>query len=314
MDLRTLADPTSEVGSVYIDFENILVSLTNVYGNPKADAQSRTLEIIGKIDDFLEKRGIETIKRRAFCDWSQYPDAMNELYNMGVKSEHVKGKPGKNSADMDLSLTVMEDVLKREDINAFVIVAGDRDYMPIVNRVKTMNKTLFLISFHDALSGDLKSLVGPESVFLIDPKTGEIMGPDWQPELEPKKVSKEVAKVEKSSGLSDDQMTALRAAIEACDSVKPKFQTFKTGVFLMTYLATRLSHLTHVERKDVFSSLVKGGYVTTQLAQDSWGMGYSVFFLNETNETVMRLRKVVGSEPKPVPKVAEETGSEDGAA
>ena len=34
---------------------------------------------------------------------------------------------------------MMEDVLKREDINAFVIVAGDRDYMPIVNRVKTMN-------------------------------------------------------------------------------------------------------------------------------------------------------------------------------
>lgn len=143
------------IGSVFIDFDNVIVALMNLFGHAKAEAQAKTLQTIGQIDQFLVKeRGIEVIKRRAFCDWSQYPEAMGELYNMGVQSIHVKGVPGKNSADMELSLSVQEDVLKRNDIDAFVIVAGDRDYMPITNRVKELHKAMFFISFTEFLSGD----------------------------------------------------------------------------------------------------------------------------------------------------------------
>jgi hypothetical protein len=299
MNLPRLEQTVSAIGSTFIDFDNILVALMNEFSHSRTDAQSKTLSIIGRIDGFLEKRGIQTIKRRAYCDWSQYPDAMSELYNMGVQPIHVKGNPGKNSADMELSLSVQEDVLRRDDIGVFVIVAGDRDYMPITNRVKELNKTLFFVSFRESLSGDLKSLVGAESVFYVDPKSGEIMGSDWKPAPEPKKVSKEVVKVERTEGISDDQMTALRAAIEAIDSVKGKFTTFRTGVFLMGYLATRLNHLTHLQRKDVFSWLVSQGFVKTDLHYDVYGTPFAVFSINEENEVVKKIRKATAAEPPP---------------
>lgn len=294
-----MSESNSLIGSVFIDFDNIAVNLMSNYGLQQTDAQQKTLDIIGNIDGFLEKRGIQTIKRRAYCDWSQYAEAMRELYVMGVKPVHVKGIPGKNSADMELSLSVQEDMLRRNDIDAFIVVAGDRDYMPITNRVKEQNKTLFFISFKESLSGDLKKLVGAQSVFYINPKSGEINGPDWQPKVETPKVSKEVAKVERSSGLSNDQMVALRSAIQAVDSVKGKFTTFRTAVFLVTYLANSLNHLTHPQRKEVFGSLVDEGYLKSELLREVSGRDFYVFSVNEENDVVRKLREAMKKEPPP---------------
>lgn len=287
------------IGSVFIDFDNVLVALMNIFKQSRPEAQSMTLSIIGRIDSFLEKRGVQTIKRRAYCDWSQYPDAMGELYNMGVKPEFIKGIPGKNSADMELSLSVQDDLLRRPEIEALTVVAGDRDYMPIANRVKELNKALFIVSFRESLSGDLKRLVGSDSVFYINPMTGEIMGSDWQPTEEPKIMSKDVQKVERIAGLSDNEVLALRAAIREFDQAKPVWTTARVSIFLVTSLANTLNQLPHEERKEVFNRLVARGYLKTHLLHDYANVPYAGFSVNEDSDVVKRVRKWMIETPAP---------------
>jgi len=283
----------------------------NEFGHTKSDAQTKTLSIIGKLDRFLEKKGLQVIKRQAFCDWGDYPDAQRELYKMAVRPVHVTGVPGKNSADMELSLSVQDDLLSRGDIDAFVIVAGDRDYMPIAQRVKVANKALFFVSFNASLSGDLKNMVRPQSVFYIDPVSGDIKDSDWKPEPHITPQRKEDAKIERKSGLTNDEMVALRAAIAACDRVKAEgWQTFKVGVFLVADLAQQLNYLSHVQRKDVFSSLAKKGLVKTEMyvgGQPARGLlfpgeiPYAVFSINDDNETVKAARATMPKLPDLAP-------------
>jgi hypothetical protein len=281
--------------NVFIDFDNVLNALMNFFAHSRSEAQSKTLTIIGDIGDFLGKRGVVATKCSAYCDWSRYPDAVSELYNMGVETVHVRGIPGNNSSNIELSLSVLEEIF-RSPMQVIAVVAGDRDYMPVASRVKEWNKTLLIISFRETLSEDLKSLLGADSVSYIDPRSGQVMVSDWQQELTPKAVSTEVAEVEYSSELSHDQVTALRASIEAIDSVKPKSQTFRTEVFLLTYLATRLNHLTYVQRKEVFSSLVKRGYLAKRPDYDMWGAPYSAYSVKESNDVVKKLREAMKSE------------------
>ena len=161
------------LGCVFIDFENFLLSLSNQYGHSPADAQAKTLNIIGQVERFLADRGVQIVLRRAYADWSQYPDAMKELYRMGVHVVNVGSTPRKNSADIELSLSLQEVMLTRNEISVLAIMAGDRDYMPIAMRVNEHAKTLLFISFRDSLSGDLKALVGPRGYSYVDPQSAE---------------------------------------------------------------------------------------------------------------------------------------------
>ena len=85
---------------------------------------------------------------------------LGELYRMGYRIENVGGTIRKNSADIELSLAVQEAMMKGQNLSSLVIVAGDRDYIPIAMRALENAKNLLFVSFENSLSGELKALVG----------------------------------------------------------------------------------------------------------------------------------------------------------
>ncbi|MCS6831139.1 MAG: NYN domain-containing protein, partial [bacterium] len=48
----------------------------------------------------------------------------------------------------------------RPDIRTFVIVGGDRDYIPLVQHLQRQGRTVLIVTFRGNLSGDLLNLVG----------------------------------------------------------------------------------------------------------------------------------------------------------
>ena len=63
------------------------------------------------------------------------------------------GKNQKNSLDIQLVIDAMEVAYTNPLIDSFCIVSGDRDYMPLVGKLKSMGKHVLGISRSEVASG-----------------------------------------------------------------------------------------------------------------------------------------------------------------
>ncbi len=275
---------TKKLAAVLIDYDNIYVTLVNQYGYSRSKARAKTVRIIGNLLSHMEETiGLSPIIRQAFADWSAYPDTLNELSIMGFRVMHVKGVAGKNSADIELSLSLQKVMLTRSDMDVLVVVAGDRDYLPIAQRVQERAKRIVFYSFERSFSGDIKELVGKENYFYVDPETNDVLRKGV------KKRSSVKSPTKPSPKLDNAQKSAMRAALEADREYGPKFGSVKLSGFLVDRLAKALPEKSHLERKDVFSSLVDHGLIKLNTESDIHGMDFTVFKVELAHPLVKRL-------------------------
>lgn len=308
------------LAALFVDFENVALALANQYGFQRADSESAVVGILGKVEKYLSDHGVHVVLRRAFADWSQYPTAASELYRMGVRTDNVAATVRKNSADIELSLSVQDIMLTRDDIEELVVVAGDRDYMPVAMRVMEHAKGLKFVSFRECFSGDLKALLGSANYVYVDPKgelfaEGETAPPlkaDQGPVSEllelahppsplkelrgdaGAKVTLSPSQAQPTEELSEAEQKALRAAIEAYREYEPKYGDVKLAGFLMDRLAFALPALSHLERKEVFRSLEAKGLLKTWIKDGFWGDSFVVFNINESHPLVLKGRVEMG--------------------
>ncbi|MFW5697434.1 MAG: NYN domain-containing protein [Fimbriimonadaceae bacterium] len=157
MALRNLA-------ALFVDFENIFYFAKNKVDS-ESEPQDVVLELIHALRDHFRKSGCEPIVMKSYADFGQLPENVQQsLYLSGVEPRYVLGTEHKNAADMLLCIEVMESFYRREDIDTFVLVAGDRDYIPLIQHLKEGGKTVLVCSFEQNLSGDLVQVIGEENV------------------------------------------------------------------------------------------------------------------------------------------------------
>ena len=110
-----------ELAAVFIDFENFYFSLTNLYEMTYGDAGEVVVALIASQLDKLRSEKGEFIIRQAFADWSAFQGPKKELQKIGIRIVDVLSTEYKNSADIELSLAVLETILTRQDIGTIVI-------------------------------------------------------------------------------------------------------------------------------------------------------------------------------------------------
>lgn len=286
-----------KLAAVFIDFENFYFSLTNQYETTYRDAGEVVVSLIASKLDELKKEKGEFIIRQAFADWSTFQESKKELQRIGIRIIDVLSTQYKNSADIELSLAVLETVITRDDLDTIVIFAGDRDYMPVALRAREKGRNLHFVGFEKSLSGDIKSLVGEANYSYVT----------LENTVEGKKI-KEIAKLADEregalvvEGLNDNEIKGTIAAIKSYDKYEDRFGCVKVSVFLVEGLAEALPELEHFQRKQVFSSLVETGVVKTSQKMPEYAdlfgrvMPYAVFVLNEEHEAVKAIRDNVRS-------------------
>ena len=286
-----------KLAAVFIDFENFYFSLTNLYEMTHRDAGEVVISLIAsKLDELKAEKG-EFIIRQAFADWSSFQEPKKELQRIGIRVIDVLSTEYKNSADIELSLAVLETVITRTDIETVVIFAGDRDYMPIALRTRERGRNLHFVGFEKSLSGDIKSLVGELNYSYLTPEKP----------AEDKKIRETLGVVDEKEnllsieGMDNNEVKGAIAAIKAYDKYEDRFGCVKVSIFLVEGLAEALPELEHFQRKQVFSSLVESEIVKiSQRMPDSPGLfgsviPYTVFMPNEDHEAVKTIRNSVRS-------------------
>ena len=79
--------------------------------------------------------------RRAYSDWSKGGKVRDQLLEFGIEPVHVfqASNSGKNASDIRLAIDAI-DLLYSSPVDTFVVVSGDADFLPLVNKLRSSGK------------------------------------------------------------------------------------------------------------------------------------------------------------------------------
>lgn len=142
--------------AVFIDFENVYVSVRDkLNANPNFEAIMDRCSDLGRV-----------VISRAYADWYRYPRVTSALYANAIEPIYVAtyyydkdmgrtGRAIKNSVDMNLCIDAMKTLFTNTNISKFVLVTGDRDFIPLVNSIRQQGKEVYIIGIGGAASTHL---------------------------------------------------------------------------------------------------------------------------------------------------------------
>jgi uncharacterized LabA/DUF88 family protein len=170
-----------EYAAILIDFENIYYYLQNEYADPQ-ELPEIILEMLRSLSTHMqEDLGLHTIVRFAYADFERLQASpLGSMYLMGIEIRNVLGAQHKNAADMRLCIDAMQLLYTRPDIRTFVFVAGDRDYIPVIQHIQTQARTVKAVAFEGNLSGDLLQNIGKDNFI----NAAELLGKERVERLE----------------------------------------------------------------------------------------------------------------------------------
>ncbi|HEX5054409.1 MAG TPA: NYN domain-containing protein [Planctomycetota bacterium] len=151
--------------AVFVDFENLFLSLKNREELSGHRIRDLCLGILEHLKARLQADKAPMVIGRSYAAFDTYPglEVAHDLALMGFDPQYVLvGHAGKNSADVQLACDVCRVLYRRPDIDAIVIVSGDRDFIPIARQVLEENRELRVVAIPDTTSGDLRMRVGGE--------------------------------------------------------------------------------------------------------------------------------------------------------
>ncbi len=149
--------------AVFVDFENLFLSLKNRTDGPGVRTREASLQILEGLLARLRQEGNPMVLGRSYAAFDTYPgvEVAHDLALMGLDPQYVLiSHSGKNSADIQLALDTARVVFRRQDIPLVVIVSGDRDFIPLARQVLEEGRELLVVAIPDTTSGDLRERVG----------------------------------------------------------------------------------------------------------------------------------------------------------
>ncbi len=121
-----------------------------------------------------EKYGQVTITI-AYADFDNedFRGLQTQFQRNNVETRHVFSKTyesgrRKNAADIEMSLDALELSRERVDIQAFVLVCGDRDFIPVVKRLQQKGSVVHIIGLRVTTSRDLQNFVAGKYTAIED--------------------------------------------------------------------------------------------------------------------------------------------------
>jgi len=176
----------SPYAAVFIDFENVYYFLKNHFHDPP-DLNDIVLDIVRTLREQLGAKGLDSLISYAYADFERLATApQGALYLMGVSTRNVLGTDHKNAADMQLCIDALEVMYTRPDIGTFVLVAGDRDYIPLLQHLRRQARQVLVAGFRESVSGDLLQNIGADH--FLDAR--DLLAPDKIAQLEQRRATR----------------------------------------------------------------------------------------------------------------------------
>jgi uncharacterized protein (TIGR00288 family) len=123
--------------AVFVDYDNIEIGVKSTL--------RREFDVAIALDA-LKERG-DIVAKFAYANWGRQEGATRQMAENAVQMVQRLPSPrgDKNGADINLALDALEMAFTHTHVNAFAIVSGDSDFIPLVNKLKEYGKTVFVV-------------------------------------------------------------------------------------------------------------------------------------------------------------------------
>jgi len=123
--------------AVFVDYDNIEIGLKSTL--------RREFDVSLALNA-LKERG-DIVAKFAYANWGRQDGATRQMAENAVQMvQRIPSPRGdKNGADINLALDALEMAFTHTHVNAFAIVSGDSDFIPLVNKLKEYGKTVFVV-------------------------------------------------------------------------------------------------------------------------------------------------------------------------
>lgn len=151
--------------AVFVDYDNIEIGVKSTL--------RRDFDV-ALVLDALKERG-DIVAKFAYANWSRQEGATRQMAENAVQMvQRIPSPRGdKNGADINLALDALEMAFTHDHVNAFAVVSGDSDFIPLVNKLKEYGKTVFVVGGRAFTSTILQQncheFISFESLLNLDP-------------------------------------------------------------------------------------------------------------------------------------------------
>src|SRR6202049_5200505 len=123
--------------AVFVDYDNIEIGVKSTL--------RREFDVSLPLDA-LKERG-DLVAKFAYANWGRQEGAARSMAENAVQMGQRLPSPrgDKNGGDINLALDALEMAFTHPHVNAFAIVSGDSDFIPLVNKLKEYGKTVFVV-------------------------------------------------------------------------------------------------------------------------------------------------------------------------
>ncbi|HTU48080.1 MAG TPA: NYN domain-containing protein [Bryobacteraceae bacterium] len=123
--------------AVFVDYDNIEIGVKSTL--------RREFDVSLALGA-LKERG-DVVAKFAYANWGRQEGATRQMAENAVQMvQRIPSPRGdKNGADINLALDALEMAFTHAHVNAFAIVSGDSDFIPLVNKLKEYGKTVFVL-------------------------------------------------------------------------------------------------------------------------------------------------------------------------
>jgi uncharacterized protein (TIGR00288 family) len=123
--------------AVFVDYDNIEIGVKSTL--------RREFDVSLALSA-LKERG-DIVAKFAYANWGRQDGATRQMAENAVQMvQRIPSPRGdKNGADINLALDALEMAFTHSHVNAFAIVSGDSDFIPLVNKLKEYGKTVFVL-------------------------------------------------------------------------------------------------------------------------------------------------------------------------
>lgn len=123
--------------AIFVDYDNIEIGVRSTL--------RREFDVSLALDA-LKERG-DIVAKFAYANWSRQDAATRQMAENAVQMVQRNPSPrgDKNGADINLALDALEMAFTHPHVNAFAIISGDSDFIPLVNKLKEFGKRIFIV-------------------------------------------------------------------------------------------------------------------------------------------------------------------------
>ncbi len=234
---------SSQHVGLFIDFENLIYGLVDKYGEQGAFELFK----VHFLSDFAARYGV-VCSAYAYADWRI--KAVNQwqvdLYGRGVELVHVLGRGGKNAVDIRMAIDLVESIYTQPLLDTYIVVSGDRDFLPVINALKRAGKRVIALSTSRAMSKEMKRVCDETSSYesLLHDLSHSVTTAKRDPEV----LLDEVLSIAKS--FNGDELTGAQLKQLLLQSHKGQFVERDYGFVSFGALMEQLSKLSRERISD----------------------------------------------------------------